>query len=81
MPVVLALTPKKRAALSDCAASTLRRCNGGYAIRTGADVHTKRVVNQLAADGLVTVSEFETEVQITALGRDVAQIHGLAAAA
>ncbi len=68
------LTPKKRAALADCAKAGLVRCAGGYRAPDGTAVHTKRVVNQLASDGLVTVSYFERDVAITELGRDVAQV-------
>lgn len=66
------LTPKKHAALLDCARSGLVRCRGGFRAADGADVHTKRVVNQLASEGLVTVSFFERDVAITATGRDLA---------
>lgn len=68
------LTPKKRAALAECAKAGLVRCAGGYRAPDGADVHTKRVVNQLANDGLVTVSYFERDVAITELGREVAEV-------
>lgn len=68
------LTPKKRAALADCVGGGLLRCAGGYRAPDGSTVHTKRVVNQLERDGLVTVSHFEREVAVTELGRQVAQV-------
>lgn len=67
------LTPKKRAALTDCAKGGLVRCAGGYRPGDADVVHTKRVVNQLERDGLVTVSPFERDVAITQLGRDIAE--------
>lgn len=81
MPTIVPLTPKKRAALADCAGAVLCRCRDGYRAREGAAVHSKRVVNQLAADGLVVVSEFERTVEVTELGREVARVTGLANAA
>lgn len=66
------LTPKKRAALLDCARSGLLRCRGGFRAADGTDVHTKRVVNQLANEGLVTVSFLERDVAITPAGRALA---------
>ena len=73
MPTFVNLTPKKKAALEDCAAGALWRCLGGYHRDGSADVHSKRVVNQLASDGLVAVDAFEREVTITAEGREFAQ--------
>jgi hypothetical protein len=81
MPAYAELTPKKRAALADCARAVLRRCKDGYRIQEGEAVHSKRVCNQLAADGLVVVTAFEREVQITPLGTEVATVVGLANAA
>jgi hypothetical protein len=74
MPTFVDLTPKKKAALEDCVAGALSRCLGGYRREGGADVHSKRVVNQLASDGLVVVDAFETGVMITAEGRQFAQL-------
>ena len=76
MSAPIFLTPKKRAALIDCAAGILLRCDGGYKLPGSQAVHTKRVVNQLATEGLVTVSHFERDVTITTLGRDTAQVIG-----
>jgi hypothetical protein len=73
MPTIVHLTPKKKAALQDCIAGTLCRCLGGYHRPAGGDVHSKRVVNQLASDGLVTVDAFEREVALTPEGREFAQ--------
>jgi hypothetical protein len=81
MPTYAQLTPKKRAALADCASAVLTRCKDGYRAREGAAVHSKRVCNQLEADGLVVVSAFERTVEITPLGLDFAGIAGLASAA
>lgn len=81
MPTYVPLTPKKRTALADCAAGVLSRCKDGYRRQEGATVHSKRVCNQLAADGLVVVSEFERTVEITPLGLEVAGVVGLASAA
>lgn len=81
MPTLVHLTPKKHDALVDCATGTLRRCRGGYRLPTGENVHSKRVINQLAADGLVTVDSFETEASITADGRAFAQITAVRPAA
>ena len=81
MPTYAELTPKKRAALADCAAAQLQRCKDGYRASEGASVHSKRVCNQLAADGLVVVSPFERTVDITPLGLEFAGIVGLASAA
>lgn len=72
-----ALTPKKRAALLDCARAGLVRCHGGFRAVDGTDVHTKRVVNQLANEGLVSVSFFERDVAITETGRALAADNGL----
>ncbi len=81
MPTYAEMTPKKRAALADCASGVLLRCKDGYRATEGAAVHSKRVCNQLAADGLVTVSAYERTVEITPLGLDFAGITGLASAA
>lgn len=81
MPTYAELTPKKRDALADCAGAVLKRCRDGYRAREGAAVHSKRVCNQLAADGLVEVSPFERTVEITPLGLEVAGIAGIANAA
>jgi hypothetical protein len=81
MPTYAELTPKKRAALADCAGGALLRCKDGYRAREGAAIHTKRVCNQLAADGLVVVSAFERTVEITPLGLEIAGVTGLASAA
>jgi hypothetical protein len=81
MPTYAELTPKKRAALADCASGQLLRCKDGYRAREGASVHSKRVCNQLAADCLVIVSEFERTVDVTPLGLEVAGVAGLANAA
>ena len=70
------LTPKRRAALADCAKGGLVRCAGGYRAGDVGEVHTKRVVNQLERDGLVTVSPFERDAAITELGRDIAEATG-----
>lgn len=74
MPTIVHLTPKKKAALEDCVAGTLCRCLGGYHRADGGEVHSKRVVNQLASDGLVVVDAFEREVSITAEGREFAHL-------
>lgn len=74
MPTIVHLTPKKKAALEDCVAGTLTRCHGGYHRTDSSDVHTKRVVNQLASDGLVVVDRFEREVAITDEGREFAHL-------
>ena len=74
MPTIVHLTPKKKAALKDCASGTLCRCLGGYHRPGSTAVHSKRVVNQLASDGLVTVDSFEREVVLTTEGREFAQL-------
>lgn len=74
MPTIVHLTPKKKAALQDCLSGPLGRCLGGYQRAGGSGVHSKRVVNQLATDGLVTVDAYEREVAITADGREFAQL-------
>lgn len=74
MPTFVNLTPKKKAALEDCVVGALTRCLGGYRREGSADVHSKRVVNQLASDGLVVVDAFETRATLTDDGRQFAQL-------
>lgn len=75
------ITPKKRAALSDCARGTLRRCAGGYRLDASSAVHTKRVLHQLATEGLVQIDLFEREVTITSQGLEAAAALSTRAAA